>query len=1035
MLDRLIGWSLANRLLVMAGALGVLMLGAWQAMQAPIDVFPDLTAPTVTVMTEAPGLAAEEVEQQVNYPIESAVSGAAGVRRVRSQAVAGFSVVWVEFDWGEDVYQTRQVVSERLGRVTAQLPDGVDAPQLGPISSILGEIAFLGLYDEAEEDGMRVREVADWVVARQLEAIPGVAQVTTLGGRVREYKVQVAPERLAALELNLNDVRDALERISRNAGGDRLGEGGQDYLIRFLGRVERLDEIEQAVVVVRDDMPILVRHVADVAMGAAIPVGDAGVNGHPGVVVAVSRQPDADTLELTRAIDATLEQLEAGLPDGIRIEANLFRQADFIQAAVSNVAEALRDGAIFVVLILLVFLLSVRITLISVIAIPLSLTVALLVLQALGITINTMTLGGMTIAIGALVDDAIIFVENIYRRLREAGANHDRASLDETVRRACSEVRYPVVYSTVIIMLVFAPLFFLGGIEGRLLAPLGLAYLVAIAASLMVALTVTPVLARWLLPAIAGRNGGREPPVAALLQRGYRPLLRATLRFRRSVISISALLAMATLAATFLLGRSFLPDFNEGSLTVEMATPPGTSLETSAELARQVEDWLLEHEEILSVARRTGRAEGAEHTQPPNISELEVRLGPLPQGKEGFLGQLRDGLEAFPGQFNIGQPISHRIDHTLTGVRADLSVKIFGPALGELQSLANRVESAMGGVDGIVDLAIEPVAAVPQVRLHADRSAMARYGLTVADAADTVETAWRGARVAQVFEGERRFDLVVRLAHDRRTLDGLADIPLGTPTGHSIRLDEVAEARIERGPAQISRENAERRLVVSANIAGRDLRGAANDVRATIGEQVDLPEGYRVELGGQFEAEAQATRTLALASVGVLIAMLLVLQLALRSLPLALLVMVNIPLALIGGVIAVFAMGGVLTIAALVGFITLFGIAVRNGLLLISRYQSLAAEGVPLDDAVERGALERLTPILMTALTAALAMIPLALGLGETGTEIQAPIAIVILGGLLGSTALNMLVLPALYHWVQDGRHVAATAASKGQSG
>ncbi|SEO84898.1 efflux RND transporter permease subunit [Aquisalimonas asiatica] len=1029
MLDRLIGWSLANRLLVIAGALGVLLLGAWQATQAPIDVFPDLTAPTVTVMTEAPGLAAEEVEQQINYPIESAVSGASGVRRVRSQAVAGFSIVWVEFDWGEEVYETRQVVTERLSQVTPQLPEGIESPQLGPISSILGEIAFLGLYDEADDDGMQIREVADWVVARQLEAIPGVAQVTMLGGRVRQYQVQVAPERLAALGLNLNDVRDALEQVSRNAGGDRLGEGGQDYLIRFLGRAERLEEIEQAVVAVRDDMPILLRHVADVAMAPGIPVGDAGVNGHPGVVVAVSRQPDADTLDLTRTIDATLERLEAGLPDGIRIEPNLFRQADFIQVAVSNVVEALRDGAIFVALILLVFLLSVRITLVSVIAIPLSLTAAVLALQALGITINTMTLGGMTIAIGALVDDAIIFVENIYRRLREAG-DGDAASLDETVRRACSEVRYPVVYSTVIIMLVFTPLFFLGGVEGRLLEPLGVAYLVAIAASLMVALTVTPVLARWLLPAIASRSGGREPPVAALLQRVYRPVLRTTLRFRRSVVAVSALLAIATLASALMLGRSFLPDFNEGSLTVEMATPPGTSLEASAEMARQVEDWLLEQEEILSVARRTGRAEGAEHTQPPNISELEVRLGPLPQGKEAFLGELRDGLGAFPGQFNIGQPISHRIDHTLTGVRADLSVKIVGPALGELQSLANRVESAMAGVDGIVDLSTEPVAAVPQVRLHADRSAMARYGLTVADTADTIDTAWRGARVAQVFEGERRFDVVVRMAEEHRTLDGLTDIPLHTPTGHTIRLNEVAEPRIERGPAQINREGAERRLVVSANIAGRDLRGAATDVRATIGQEVDLPDGYRVELGGQFEAEAQATRTLAIASVGVLIAMLLVLQLALRSLPLVLLVMVNIPLALIGGVIAVFAMGGVLTIAALVGFITLFGIAVRNGLLLISRYQSLAAEGVPLNEAVERGAQERLTPILMTALTAALAMIPLALGLGETGTEIQAPIAIVILGGLLGSTALNMLVLPALYHWVQDGRHGAAISAS-----
>ncbi|MGM0554599.1 MAG: efflux RND transporter permease subunit [Pseudomonadota bacterium] len=1020
MLDRLIRWSLANRLLVMAGALGLLLLGAWQASQAPIDVFPDLTAPTVTVMTEAPGLAAEEVEQQVSYLIESAVSGASGVRRVRSQSVAGFSLVWVEFEWGEETYQARQVVSERLGRAQAQLPEGVAAPQLGAISSIMGEIAFVGVRDDAREDGMRAREIADWVVARQLEAIPGVAQVTTLGGQVRQYQVQVSPERLAAFDLNLVEIRDALEQASRNAGGDRLGAGGQDYLIRFLGRAERVDEIEQAVVAVRDGMPVLVRHVAEVATGPSIPVGDGGVNGQPGVVLAVSKQPDADTVELTHSINETLARLEAGLPEGIIVEPNLFRQADFIQTAVTNVGKALRDGAIFVVLILLVFLLSVRITLISALAIPLSLTVALLALHVLGITINTMTLGGMTIAIGALVDDAIIFVENIYRRLREDTGDRDRASLDETVRQACSEMRYPVVYSTVIIMLAFAPLFFLSGVEGRLLQPLGLAYLVAIAASLMVALTVTPVLARWLLPAVAERSAGREPPVAAALQSGYRPLLRATLRFRRSVVILSAALAIATLAATLLLGRSFLPDFNEGSLTIEMATPPGTGLETSAEMASQVERWLLEHDAVLSVARSTGRAEDAEHTQPPHLSELDIRLGTLPHGKEAFLEELRESLTAFPGQFNIGQPISHRIDHMLTGVRANLSVKIFGPGLGELQRLAGEVERTLEGIDGLVDLSIEPVAAVPQVRLHADRSALARYGLTVADAAETLETAWRGARVAQVFEGERRFDLVVQLPAERRELDRLANIPIRTPTGHRIRLGDVAESRIERGPAQVNRENAERRLVVSANVAGRDLRGAANEVRAIIDERVALPEGYRVELGGQFKAEAQASRTIAIVSAGVLVAMLVVLQLALRSLTLVLLVMVNIPLALIGGVIAVFAMGGVLTIAALVGFITLFGIAVRNGLLLISRYQSLAAEGVPLDEAVERGALERLTPILMTALTAALALVPLALGLGETGTEIQAPMAIVILGGLLGSTALNMIVLPALYHWVRS---------------
>mgnify|MGYP006278588771 FL=1 len=1019
MLDRLIQWSLTNRLLVVAGALVVLALGVWQAQRAPIDIFPDLTAPTVTVMTEAPGLAAEEVEQQVSYPIETATMGAAGVRRVRSQSVAGFSMVWVEFEWGEPIYRTRQIVSERLGRVRDQLPAGVASPELGPITSIMGEIAYLGVRDTARENAMRAREIADWVIARQLEAIPGISQVTTLGGSVRQYQVQVLPEQLAAHGLNLAQVRQALADSSLNAGGDRLSAAGQDYLIRFMGRAKSLEELEKAVVAVRDGTPIRVRHVAEVRMGSGIPVGDAGVNGKPGVVVAVAKQPGADTLALTETINRTLAELEPGLPEGIVVEPNLFRQAEFIQTAVNNVVEALRDGALFVVVILLLFLLSVRITAIAVLAIPLSLTVALLVLQALGITVNTMTLGGMTIAIGALVDDAIIFVENIVRRLREAP---EGADVDTTIHRACSEMRHPVVYSTAIIMLVFAPLFFLGGVEGRLLKPLGLAYLVAIAASLMVALTVTPVLARWLLPAVARKDEGREPPVAAALQRAYRPLLHAALRWRGAVITLSAALALATVAATLLLGRSFLPAFNEGSLTIAMNTPAGTSLERSARMASRVEEWLMDQEEVLTVARRTGRAEGAEHTQLPNQSELDVRLGPLPQGKAAFLAELRDGLEGFPGQFNIGQPISHRIDHMLSGVRANLAVKVFGPGLGEIQRLVGEVETTLQGVEGLVDISVEPVSDVPQIRLHADRTALARYGLTVADAADAVRTAWRGAHVAEIFEGERRFDLVVRLPDRLRTRDGLGDIPIQTPTGHTIRLSEVARPRVEYGPARINREDAERRLVVSANVAGRDLRSAVDAVRTAIEEEVALPTGYRVELGGQFEAEAQAARTLATVSAGVAVAMLLVLQLVLRSLPLVLLVMANIPLALIGGVVAVFAMGGTLTIAALVGFITLFGIAIRNGLLLISRYQDLEADQVPLDEVVERGAMERLTPILMTALTAALALIPLGLGLGETGTEIQAPMAIVVLGGLLGSTALNMVVLPALYHWVRERR-------------
>jgi CzcA family heavy metal efflux pump len=1021
MFDRIIRWSLANRSLVLAGALLVVALGIYTARSAPVDVFPDLTAPVVTVLTEAPGLAAEEVEQQVSYPIEAVASGAAGVRRVRSQSVAGFSLVWVEFDWGVEIYRARQVVAERLNQVAGDLPADIEVPQLGPVTSIMGEIAYLGVRPVADGTLQDAREAADWVIRRQLLAIPGIAQVTTLGGEVRQYRVLADPERLRALGVGLDELREAVGRISRNAGGDRVEAAGLDYLVRFLGRTTALDDIRDAVVTSRGESLVRVRHLADVDTGPAIPVGDGGVNGYPGVVVAIQKQPDADTLALTRAIDERLEAMAGQLPGGLVVEPGLFRQAEFIDTAVANVAAALRDGAIFVVVILFVFLLNLRTTLISALAIPVSLLTAVLAMQALGITINTMTLGGMTIAIGALVDDAIIFVENIYRRLREAATRGESPQhAGQVIYRACVEVSQPVVYSTVIIMLVFAPLFFLGGVEGRLLQPLGIAYVFAIAASLLVALTLTPVLAQYLLPASAAAGSGREPVVARMLQRGYRPLLEWSLRYPRSIVTISLVLVLAALLALTQLGRSFLPEFNEGSLTIEMVTPPGTALRESAALAQQVERRLLARDEVLSVARRTGRAEQAEHTQPPHVSELDVRLADLPQGKAAFLAELRDDLADYRGvAFNIGQPISHRIDHMLTGVRASLAVKIFGPEMGVLRRLGTEVATTMTEIEGIVDLAPEPLQAVPELRLRADRTALARYGLTVADAAEAFETAWRGATVGQIYAGERRLDLVVRLPENIRRPDMIGAVPLRTPAGHIVPLNDLVSIHKERGPGMLLRENGERRWVVSANMAGRDLRGVLGDVQRAVADSVDLPAGYRIEYGGQFEAEAAATRVLLWVSVAVLAGVFLLLQLAFRSAVLAVLVFINVPLALIGGVLAVFAMGGVITIAAMVGFITLFGIAVRNGLILISRCQVLETE-LPVVEAVRMGALERLVPILMTALTAALALIPLALGLGQPGTEIQAPMAVVILGGLLGSTALNMIVLPALYRLVRS---------------
>lgn len=1016
MLERLIGWSLDNRIAVFALALLLLVWGAWSGRSAPVDVFPDLTAPTVTVMAEAPGLAAEEVERQVIMPVEAAVAGADGVRRLRSQAVPGFALIWVEFDWGRDIYRARQAVAERLGQV-GELPEGVPSPQLGPISSIMGEIMYLGLRATAPATPMQAREIADWVVAPQLLGVPGIAQVVSLGGEVRQYQVLVQPERLRALGIDFTQVKDAVAAANRNASGGLVEHGGRDYLIRFLGRTDRLEDIREAPVAMRDGVPVLLRHVATVTMGAALPVGDGGVNGERGVVLAIAKQPHADTLGLTREIGDRLADIGSRLPPGIELVPDLFRQADFIHLAVDNVGKALRDGAIFVVVVLFVFLLNVRTTLISLLAIPISLAAALLGLTALGIGINTMTLGGMTIAVGALVDDAIIFVESIYRRLKENSAVAAPLPAREVVARACSEVRQPVFFSTLIIMLVFLPLFFLGGVEGRLLQPLGIAYLIAVAASLLVALTVTPALSHVLLAHSRAANEPRQAKPVLMLRAAYRPLLRWSLSRARWIAALSALLLALTLMAVTQLGRSFLPEFNEGSLTIEMATPAGTSLNESARLARAVELELMTLPEVLAVARRTGRAEKAEHTQPPHISEIDVRLGPLPQGKAVFLAELRDLLARHHGiAFNIGQPISHRIDHMLTGVRANIAIKVFGPSLAELRRLGEEIEHTLEDIDGLVDVAAEPHAEAPQWRLRPDREALARYGVSVGMLAEQVETAWRGAVVSDVLEGNRRFDLVVRLPDNGRSdLERLGGLTLTTPSGHLVALSELITQEREQGAGSVQRENGERRLAVSANVAGRDLRSAVNAAREAIDANVMLPSGYRVEFGGQFEAEAEATRTLLLVGTGVLLGIFLLLWLALRSLWLALLVMVNIPLALIGGVLAVMGMGGTLTIAALVGFITLFGIAVRNGLLLIGRYQTLQDEGLDTEAVIMHGSLERLTPILMTALTAALALIPLAMGLGEPGTEIQAPMAWVILGGLLSATALNMIVVPALY--------------------
>ncbi|MDQ3340838.1 MAG: efflux RND transporter permease subunit [Myxococcota bacterium] len=1017
-MDRIIHWSIANRLLVVIVSIGVLVYGTVTALRAPVDVFPDLTAPTVTVVTEAHGLAPQEVETLVTFPIESAVNGSTGVRRVRSSSGIGISIVWVEFDWGTDIYVARQIVNEKLQLVGAGIPPDIGPPTLAPISSIMGEILFIAIRSD-RHDPMEVRDTADWVLRRRLLALSGVAQVVPIGGGARQYQVKVDPDLLRAFDVTLEQVETALEESNQNSTGGFLVRGGQESLIRGVGRITSGADLEQTVIVVRDGSPILVGQVARVEVAPGIKRGEGSSNAQPAVVLAIQKQPGANTLELTARIDRELDAIQATLPDGMKIERNKVRQADFIEVAVGNVAVSLRDGAILVAIILFLFLLNLRTTLISLVSIPISLLVAIIAMDALGVTINTMTLGGLTIAIGALVDDAIIDVENVFRRLRENRAlpERERRVATDVIYEASREIRGSIVFATLIVMLVFVPLFFLSGVEGRLLRPLGFAYLIAIFASLVTALTVTPALCAYVLPR-AKSLGHDESFVVRALKRAYRPLLVRSIAHPRMVgIAAIALLAGAIAFVPFL-GRTFLPEFNEGALTVGAVTLPGTSLVESDRLGRRVEEILMSFPEVESTARRTGRAELDEHAQDVNAAEIDVRLKATDRSKEEFLAELREKLTTVPGVVcTIGGPIAHRIDHMLSGTRASIAIKVFGDDLTQLRATATAIEQAMKGVEGVVDLSLEQQVDVPQLTIKFDREAIARYGLRAGALAETIETAYAGTKVTQVLENQRTYDVVVRYRDDTRAdLDAIKNTVVDTPSGAKIPLRMLASIRDDVGPNTISRENVQRKVVVSANTSGRDLGSVIADIRAAVARDVKLPTGYYVVYAGQFESEQAASRTIGLLGGFVIAGIFLLLFLSFRSTRNALLIMVNLPLALIGGVVAVYFGSGVLSIASLVGFITLFGIATRNGIMMVSHYEHLRTnEGASFDDAVLRGSLERLSPVLMTALCAGLALIPLVIAGNETGNELQAPMGVVILGGLISATALNMLVVPALY--------------------
>ena len=1020
MWNALIRWSLTNRALVIGLAALLLVWGTWTALRLPVDVLPDVNAPTVTVLTETHGMAPDEVETLVTIPLETALNGTPGLRRLRSSSGIGISVVWAEFEWDTDPFRARQVVTERLQVARGSLPDDIPAPVLAPMSSIMGEILFLGLSGDASTDPMDVRDFAEWELRRRLLGIPGVAQVTPIGGELRQAQVLLETGAMEQLSIGHRQILDALDGANENAAGGFITSGHSEYLVRGIGRAQTLEQLGQVVVGRVDGVPVLLDQVADVQMGPALSRGTAAVDGEPAVVLAVQKQPEANTLDLTVQIDRALDDVERGMPEGLTLHRAGFRQARFIDTAIGNVRTHLIESAVLVILLLTLFLANWRTTFISLMALPLSMLAGVLTLGALGTGFNTMTLGGLAIAIGALVDDAIIDVENVYRRLRLRAAMPADARPDvlETVYAASVEIRSSIVYATAIIVVVFLPLFFFSGLEGRLLAPLGTAYVASLLASLGVAVTVTPVLCSLLLANTASDEHGGDSRVVRWTKALYQPTLSLALRVPRTVLLASAIGVLGSLGAIASFGQSFLPAFNEGAFTLAAATAPGTPLAESDKMAHRLEERIVALDIVEAVVRRTGRAERDEHAQDVQFSELEVTV------KQGIdtdeaAAALREAARVSGLVVSVGQPIGHRIEHMLSGVKTALAIKVFGDDLSELRRAAQQVQGAISGVDGLVDLSIEQQTEVPQVVVRPHYGPLSRLGLTPGDVAEWIETAMVGHPVGQWWHQDRAYDLVVRYPDRyRANIDALAGAPIDADGERFTALSQVATVQRNLGPNLVQRENAKRRIVVMANVHGRDIASVTADIRASL---PDLPVGTYVEIGGQAESAEKATRTIFGLSIVAIVVMFGLLWSALRSSRDAWLVMVNLPLALIGGVVIVALGGGVLSVASLVGFITLFGIATRNGILLVTHYHHLVAkEGASLSEAVKRGSEERLVPVLMTALGTALALVPIALAAGEPGNEIQAPMAAVILGGLASSTALVLVVLPVLY--VRFGR-------------
>ena len=1025
MLNKIIGFSLQNRILVLVASVLLLIGGTYTAMHTEVDVFPDLNAPTVVIMTEANGMAAEEVEQLVTFPVETAVNGATGVRRVRSSSTNGFSVVWVEFDWDTDIYLARQIVSEKLAVVNESLPANVGKPTLGPQSSILGEMLIVGLTADSTSM-LDLRTIADWTIRPRLLSTGGVAQVAVLGGDIKEYQVQLDPERMRHYGVTLSEVMNITREMNLNANGGVLYEYGNEYIVRGVLSTDKVDQIAKAVVRSNgvSGAPILLEDIADVQIGAKLPkLGTASERGKHAVLLTVTKQPATSTLELTDKLEASLQDLQKNLPADVKVSTDIFRQSRFIESSIGNVQKSLLEGGIFVVIVLFLFLANVRTTVISLVTLPLSLIASILALHYMGFTINTMSLGGMAIAIGSLVDDAIVDVENVYKRLHEnrlkpAG---ERLPILEVVFNASKEVRMPILNSTLIIIVSFVPLFFLSGMEGRMLVPLGIAFIVALAASTVVALTVTPVLCSYLLGKEKTKkqnNENSDSAVARKMKQWYGSALTFVLGHKKGVLGGIIGLFVVALGCFFTLGRSFLPPFNEGSFTINISSLPGISLEESDKMGHRAEELLLSIPEIQTVARKTGRAELDEHALGVNVSEIEAPFELKDRSRSELVAEVREKLGTIVGaNVEIGQPISHRIDAMLSGTKANIAIKLFGDDLNRMFTLGNEIKSAIQGIPGIADLNVEQQIERPQLVISPKREMLAKYGISLPEFSEFVNVCLAGEAVSQVYEKGKSFDLTVRVKDDLRDkMKKIRNLMIDTGDGQKIPLNYVAEIRSAMGPNTISRENVKRKIVISANVADRDLRSVVNDIQAQVDAQIKLPEGYHIEYGGQFESEQAASRTLALTSFMSIVVIFLLLYHEFRSVKESAIILINLPLALIGGVFALLITTGEVSIPAIIGFISLFGIATRNGMLLISHYNHLQQEeGYGVYDSVIRGSLDRLNPILMTALSSALALIPLALSGDLPGNEIQSPMAKVILGGLLTSTFLNGFIIPIVY--------------------